>query len=145
MSEEDAKKIAKFVRLLGSDNDQEVVTAAKMMTRALAKSGMNLSDLGNVLEQLPKIIAMVNSGANVPPPKPEPKREHTIDTVGDAVRYAYGMREKLLPREKEFIESVTAQFDRGKTLTQKQIDWLKIIAQKLMRRYGYKAEFYDVS
>jgi len=147
LSEEDARKVAKFVRLLGSDNEHEVYAAAKKMKEALAKSGMNLSDLGNVLEQLPKIISLVNSGAAFKPaPPPEPEKSSTIDTVGDAVRYAYEMRGKLLPREQEFIESVTRQYDAGKTLTQKQVDWLKIIAQKLMRRYGYRPQesFHDI-
>lgn len=150
LSEENARKIAKFVRLLGSDNDHEAVAAARMLQRALAASGMNFSDLGNVLEQLPKIMELVKNGAafaQKPQPKPAPepeKKTGDIETIGDAIIFAYDMRDKLMSREKEFIESIHEQYNRGKNLSQKQVDWLKIIAQKLMRRHGYKPEFTDV-
>src|SRR5262245_38313276 len=48
----DPAKIAKLVRMLGSDNDGEVVASARAIGRMLEASSLDFNDLGDAVELL---------------------------------------------------------------------------------------------
>lgn len=150
LTKDQAERIAKFVRLLASEHDGEVLAAARMLTSYLAKQGLSMNDLGLLIEQIPKVVeimAEAKRGAYnaSPPPPPKQDTSKVIETVRDAVDFCVMMKDKLQPREREFIESVSEQFYRKGKLSPRQQDWLKAIATKLMRIYGYTGGFADVS
>lgn len=58
MRSECADKISKMVGLLGSDNDGDVVVAARGMKRILETSGYTLSDLADVISGRRKVVPL---------------------------------------------------------------------------------------
>jgi hypothetical protein len=50
LKEATAKRLAKYFRLLASDHDGEVSAALQAMKRLLANEGLNLNDIGIVIE-----------------------------------------------------------------------------------------------
>jgi hypothetical protein len=155
----DPARIAKLVRLLASESDGEVLTAARML-----KKLTNLNDLGNQIEhgsgglsdrdkQLIRNAAYqeglqdgIKKGQrNARPQKPfntsfeeSVRRMHVhagsstiqADHI-DMVHFCVDHRPRLRPREREFIDSLVFRLEATNTLSEKQRVWLADIYERL--------------
>jgi hypothetical protein len=153
----DPARIAKLIRLLASENDGEVLTAARML-----KKLTNLNDLGNQIEHGPGGLSdrdkqLIRNAAyqeglqdgikkgqrNARPQKPfsfeeSVRRMHVhagsspiqTDHI-DMVHFCVDHRPRLRPREREFIDSLVFRLEATSTLSEKQRIWLASIYERL--------------
>lgn len=111
-----APKIARVMRLLGSDKDGEVVAAVHAIGRTLAGAGLDWHALAG---------AIGRAGL---------EDETRITDWHSAVMWIWRHRMGLLrPREQDFIEDMAAR-PASWFLTPRQRDWLQAIAD----RVGYE-------
>jgi hypothetical protein len=143
----DPSRIAKLIRMLSSDNDAEVLTAAKML-----KKLTNLVELGDQIERGPsgtserekQIIrnAAYQSGLqdgikkghrNARPHKPFDVGDdvHNDNNPLDMVSFCIDRRSVLNKKERDFIDSILYRLDTTGYLSEKQRKWLSDIYDRI--------------
>ena len=147
-------KLAKFVRLLSSDQDGEVIAAAGAIRRTLLAANLDIHDLARVIEQ--SKLGTEPARQYTPPPHhapPDPRqRRHPDESTSDFKRrrraegfvwpgeepavdrqaharatYCYQYRRTILNgRETEFVADMIEQ-SLHHHLTPRQAEWLETI------------------
>ena len=111
----DANRLAKLVRLaFSSDKDGEIVAAVAAAKRLLASGNVDAHWLADRLTAQ----AIV----------PVAKEHHDDDDDRSAVWFAFHHRDRLTPRDRQFIEGLTRWHG---TLSAKQRKWLADILAKI--------------
>lgn len=93
----DPSKLAKLVRLLGSDKPGEVVAAAAALRRGLEAAGLDFHDLADAVE------------AGLRPAEPRPPwgpRGPSTDNWESMAWFAHHHRHRLPVQEREFVEDM---------------------------------------
>jgi hypothetical protein len=106
-------KFGKLIRLLGSNQPGEVAAAAAAIVRALQAAGKDIHTFADAAER----------GLQEPAPAGAPWRKLRA--------FCAEHHELLTAREREFIVGLARW--RGRP-TQKQMDWLEAIAEKIRER-----------
>lgn len=116
----DTAKLEKLFALLASDKDGEVLATVGAIKRVLKAGGMDLHDVGKLMNKPPKVIEI-----KIPPPAPpaEPKQDMgAIRKMIDELCQTNGF---LSEREREFVDSLADHAAyRGWECTTKQASWL---------------------
>jgi hypothetical protein len=113
-------KVAKLLRLLGSDRPGEVVAAAAAIGRALKSNGCDWHDLA-------RACARIGSGAPLRVVRPAPM------SFGDIARYCRDHDGgRLTDAERQFVvDMVRRGFNWSPTA--RQVGWLEAIFSRLQR------------
>jgi hypothetical protein len=109
----DAERLEKLLLMLSSDQDGEVVNAARAIGRALRDSGSDWHDLASQLKNKPN---------------PKPRDEHPPGDWRIMREFCLDRDRLLRPREREFVVRLG---DWRGNLTEKQHAWLLAIYQRL--------------
>jgi hypothetical protein len=118
--------LGKFVRLLASDRDGEVVAAARALGRALAAHGCDFHDLARLIEApspapAPPSGGRTEAGRRNGSVETEPTWEEMVEACAD-------WPERFSPREWGLI--TTLQHWRGEP-SEKQINWLNALYRRV--------------
>jgi len=114
-------KIAKMVRLLGSDRPGEVMGAVQALRRTLAGADLDLHDLAIVVERgLPAAIAASSM---------EPERPEWVELADYCMGMALRMSiETVTPRDLDFLDNIRRRVTEP---TPKQRVWLEGIHERV--------------
>jgi hypothetical protein len=120
-----APVVAKLIRLLGSDQEQEVLGAARALKRTLASSGADFHALASAIERTAyQQTPQVTSNGQATP----------IDTAdnlaNEILRLQHERPYRLPPRDLAFVRS---QLKWRREPTDKQIDRLLALYSKCLR------------
>lgn len=152
-------RLAKFMRLLSSDKDGEVIAAAGAIRRVLLAADLDIHDLADVIER----SNIGNTAPARPQPRPRysyrpappdsgfaewarhagagtrwthdfkewPEEEEPADSINHArAEYCWQFRNTILnSREVKFVEDMLAQ-SLARRLTFRQSEWLEAIWRK---------------
>lgn len=139
-------RIAKLIRMLASDSDGEVLTAARML-----KKLTSLSELGDQIEKGPSGVSdrdkqLIRNAAyaaglkdgirkgqrNARPQKPFDIGDHhnNISPL-DMVEFCINLRHKMNVKERDFVDSLVFRIDTSGYLSEKQRKWLSDIYERL--------------
>lgn len=110
-----AHRIAPLVRLLASDQDGEVVAAARAIVRVLHVSGHDIHTLADIIEK--------TEASRPEPVRTAPKHWQTF--AGDCPRFG---GKGLKVKEREFLRSIQSWPNEPSS---KQLAWLDAIAAAL--------------
>ena len=139
-------RIAKLIRLLASDNDGEVLTAARML-----KKLTSLSELGDQIEKGPSGVSdrdkqLIRNAAyaeglkdgikkghrNARPQKPFDIGDHHNNiSPSDMVEFCFNLRAKMNMKERIFVDSLVFRLDTTGYISEKQRKWLGDIYERL--------------
>jgi len=129
LTDKTKERIALLLVRLGSDQESDVVNAARAITKALAAQGADWHDL---------TAAMTNGHAVrqvQPQPKPQPTtrpREDESTKLRGHVIYCMMFRDVLSDRERIFIEDMNERWESGQRyVSEKQAGWLRDIERRL--------------
>lgn len=122
-----ASRIGQLVRLLGSDRNGEIISAATALQRTLRNAGADLHYLADVAERALQQPA-------IPPPAPDDDQDDEDDA--DLVCYCALPENyaKLTDRERGFVGNMHALLRRHGSAfapSEKQANWLHHIADRL--------------
>jgi len=116
-----APRIGQLIRLLGSDQDGEVVAAARALSRTLASVGADFHDLANTVERSAHISAVVGNSYN------EPAAHYECDHRAIA-RWLLNSGARLSPKEFAFVVDMAHRFG---SLSERQEAWLQGIYERV--------------
>lgn len=126
-------KLGKFVRLLGSDSDGEVVAAARALVRTLTAQGCDLHDLARHVEAGERVVYRDRVVYREPPPASKPcAPQYATDWSAITKWCRVSDKGRLTSWERQFIASVADQFEFGGTPSAKQEPVILRIFNKLM-------------
>jgi len=132
-------KLGKFVRLLGSDNEGEVVAAARALVRTLTAQGCDLHDLAKHVEAGERVVyrerLVYRDRVVYPEPAHASKPCAPQDTTDwpSIIKWCHASdKGRLTPWERGFIADVANQFARGGTPSGKQQSVILRCFNKLM-------------
>jgi hypothetical protein len=92
----DADRVAKLLRLLGSDKPGEVVAAAAALKRTLEAAGQDLHDLADIVEAGLRPMQQRTSG----PPQPDPGNWESL------AWFCHHHRHRLPTHQRELVEDL---------------------------------------
>jgi hypothetical protein len=135
-----AERLAKLIRMLGSDRDGEVIAAVAAIRRLLEAQGLDLHDLADVVmgkqERRPNREDLGSAYQ-------EGYRDGVRQANGDAADDVLSWREmasfcrarlnRLEDREADFIEQISGSIARGLEPSEKQARWLDYLYTRLKR------------
>ena len=116
-------KVVLLIPMLGSDQDGEVIGAARAIERTLKAVGCDWHDLVKIITSPPV--------APVQPQPAEPVRTQ-YDVAAWCARYA----SRLSDRERVFVNDMVGRLVWNGTATEKQSAWLRAIYVRLRREVG---------
>lgn len=126
-------KLGKFVRLLGSDNDGEVVAAARALVRTLTAQGCDLHDLAKHVEAGERVVYRDRVIYRDPAPAAKPCASQDTTDWPSIIKWCHASdKGRLTPWERSFITDVANQFARGGTPSEKQQSIILRCFNKLM-------------
>lgn len=144
------ERIAKFIALLASPHDGEVLAAVSRLKSALTTAGMTLNDLAMVFEKLPEIDRAYDAAIKQQKPQQAPPKRSRFkddgwqdtedeDTIIVDLKACKEHIQYLTNREREFIRDIEDRYiNMGRQLTPKQESWLKSIANSVRRHAKMK-------
>ena len=116
-------KVALLIPLLGSNQDGEVLGAARAIERTLKAAGCDWHDLV-------KFIA-------APPVTPIDRQStETVRTAFEVAKWCAAHVARLSDRERVFVNDMTSRLMWNGTATEKQSAWLRAIYVRLRRETG---------
>ena len=116
-------KVALLIPLLGSDQDGEVLSAARAIERTLKAAGRDWHDLVHIITA-PSMAAA----------HPQPPAE--IRTPYDVAAWCAKHNERLSYRERAFVQDMLGRLLWNGTATDKQSAWLRAIYIRLRKETG---------
>ncbi len=125
-------RVAQLVRLLGSDQDGEVVAAARAISRTLDGAGIDLSVLAAAIADPPEPIVIRQART-----APSATRRATPSRQGQAERLTRAAADPHSPLtrwERDFIASVVPALRGDGPLTTKQVTMVNRVLSKTRRR-----------
>ena len=137
-----APKLSKLILLLSSNQDGEVVAAARAIGRNLSGAGMDWHNLAKALTTPPAQSAKAAAGSwsapkakaySPPPPPPGPPRWRSLDRIDRLMHLDYiCYMGSLSPWERSFAKSIEALLEARShaTLSPKQVQILDSLLAK---------------
>jgi hypothetical protein len=126
-----AHRVGRLIRLLGSDQPGEVVSAAAALERTLVTAGTDLHRLADIAEK--RLVKQ--EPRSLPPRRPAPPRPPADDSdVAAMVRFCAFPGNTMSERDRAFIQSLERlvwQFGSRFDVSDKQKIWLLSIYQRL--------------
>jgi hypothetical protein len=110
-----APRIGQLIRLLGSDQDGEVIAAARALGRTLTSVGADFHSLADTIER------------SAPAPSPSPAHRGCEDHRAIA-RWLLDSGARLSPKEWSFIADMAHRFG---SLSERQEAWLQAIYERV--------------
>lgn len=135
------EKLVKFFLMLGSDQDGEVVAAARMMGRWLKQEGKDWHDLASHMGAFGSKSNGAGAFAFRPKPKPQarPQRGITIEDMVNELAGYDNSRKRMTTGERAFIEKMHERFQtygERAYLSDKQQQWITDLHMKYMKGWG---------
>jgi hypothetical protein len=135
------ERLAKLIRMLGSDRDGEVVATVVALKRALAANGLDLHDLADRLTRQnksePDVAALLQARREGFRQGYRAAQEDfdTSDTLTwrEVAEFCAARSDLLQPYEAKFVRQMEAWTARGRTPSEKQGRWLDLIYSRLNR------------
>jgi hypothetical protein len=122
-----AERIGQLVRLLGSNQDGEVVDAARAINRTLASNGTDLHHLADVIEHGLQHPALPPP----PPPPPDP-----MDEILDMLNTCMCWLDVFNDYEAKFLKQMhffAGRDGRAFRMTEKQAAWLRSLYRSKLK------------
>lgn len=122
-----APKIAKLIPRLATNHDGEVVATVRAIERTLKSAGFDFHTLAHALEEEPqeKVVVVYRD---------RPKNATDPDTWAEVAKWCReNDRERLSPKEREFVRDMAARLVCDGEPTEKQAAWLRAIYAKLRK------------
>ena len=116
-------KVALLIPMLGSDQDGEVIGAARAIERTLKAVGCDWHDLVKIIRSSP-----------VEPVQPQPAEP--VRTQYDVAKWCAGHAYRLSERERIFVNDMVSRLTWNGTATEKQTAWLRAIYVRLRQEVG---------
>jgi len=117
-----APRIGQLIRLLGSDQDGEVVAAARALGRTLTSVGADFHTLADSIERSAHISAVVGNSYN------EPAATRGCEDHRAIARWLLDSGARLSPKEWSFVADMAKRFG---TLSERQEAWLRAIYERV--------------
>jgi hypothetical protein len=119
-----AERLGKFVRLLSSDKDGEVVAAARAIMRTLAGEGLDIHALADSLA-LAQEAAAEHYLRGLPAGRREARNAEP--TWHEIATECAEHLDRLREHEQKFVRDMVRRTVRGGAPTEKQANWLRAI------------------
>ena len=122
-------KLSKLIPMLSTDQDGELVAAARAIGRALQGVGLDFHDLAHAFDT-PRIVERVVYRDRPVPTKPA---DAPPETWGELAQWLKIRSRKLQQHEADFIRDMAAQAWISREPSEKQKNWMRSLYSKLMR------------
>ncbi len=126
----DLDKIEKIFRMIGSENDHEILIAVKSIKKILALDSKNFSDLSNHLFQTPTLRETAYNAAYQQHQRYQEYKNENKSENYNMASYLHSIFHTLSEWEQEFISSLYPKLRRGSTCSVKQEECLRKIYNK---------------
>jgi len=134
-----APRLAKLVRLLSSDQDGEVIGAARMILRVLRQANLDIHALSSVIETSTEkrfsesdAVQIYQRGLANGRREAEARAPAAFyDADWMAIAESCAASNRLTPRERDFVSSMLEWIGDGSEPTEKQAAWLKSIHRRV--------------
>jgi hypothetical protein len=129
-------QVAKLIPRLASDQDGEVVAAARALDRTLKGAGLDLHALAAVVEKPPEVreVVVYRERSAEPQPWPSWRYSRQETTWSEIARWCRDNdRGRLSPKERGFVNDMAARLVMNGQPTERQAEWLRGIHAKLNR------------
>jgi hypothetical protein len=133
-----AERLAKLIRLLGSDREGEVLAAAAALKRVLKENGSDLHDFADRLtaerETKPLDKAFADGfRAGYHAAEEDAPTGNVVAEWHDIAKYCAAQIDRLQPHERDFVEQMVGWTRRGREPSEKQGRWLDGLYSRLQR------------
>jgi len=116
-------KLGRLLPRLATDHPGEVLAVVAALRRTLDRAGMDLHDLAARLTEAPR---PVQPAPERPRPAPDRKAEHdAADMLAKAMWLHARARDRLTPKQRDFVATAMRLLTAGRGLTPKQATWLR--------------------
>jgi hypothetical protein len=133
-------RLAKFIRLLGSGRDGEVVAAVNAMRRTLQGAGLDLHAIASrITDGDPDAKSDAYARGDCDGQRDAEVNAVTIYVAGgsrewrEVAEFCAARAHRLSERERDFVTNMEKWTRRGLSLSPKQQEWLRSIRDRLRR------------